>query len=212
MGSRYGCTPGSGATQHCRFVTASTALVSVEGTVGCKIQPMWMRRCSCATPAWKPMMNTGTRCGVNTMEQYDMNPDPKDRKISALKGVITKLKKRIAKLERCDSQVSIQPPNLLHQGAQNKTERAKSLTINLNPRESECAVCGCSLTGCRHGIPFHEGEPVRHDWDGPWVGRDACTKCFNEYEEAQKKCAELTRKDMCKRWFKRCNHRCHSKY
>lgn len=57
--------------------------------------------------------------------------------------------------------------------------------INLNPRESECAVCRCHLVDCCQGIPFYEGEPVPHDWKGLWVGRDACVKCFNEYEAAQ---------------------------
>ncbi len=57
--------------------------------------------------------------------------------------------------------------------------------VDLNPRESECAVCGVPLVGCRTGIPFFEGEPVPHDWHGDWVGRDACPKCFADYEAAQ---------------------------
>lgn len=57
--------------------------------------------------------------------------------------------------------------------------------INLSARESNCAVCGVVVADCAQGIPFYEGQPVSHDWLGPWIGRDACTKCFAAYEASQ---------------------------
>ncbi len=67
---------------------------------------------------------------------------------------------------------------------------ADILVINLTSRESECAVCGVALVDCRQGIPFYEGEPVPHDWQGDWIGRDACLRCFAAYESRQKVNAE----------------------
>lgn len=65
------------------------------------------------------------------------------------------------------------------------TNQPDVLLIELSPRETECAVCGVALVNCRTGIPFYEGEPVSHEWQGDWVGRDACPKCFAAYEATQ---------------------------
>jgi hypothetical protein len=56
------------------------------------------------------------------------------------------------------------------------------LVVNLSPRFSECCVCGVILVDCQHGIPCYEGRPVPPDWKGPWAGRDACLRCFGDYE------------------------------
>jgi len=65
--------------------------------------------------------------------------------------------------------------------------------VNLSPRESECGVCGVPLMECRTGIPFFEGEPVPHDWQGDWVGRDACPTCFAAYEATQVNTGDVPR-------------------
>jgi hypothetical protein len=59
--------------------------------------------------------------------------------------------------------------------------------LNLNPLESDCAICGKHLFDCRLGIPFYESKPVPNNWSGDWVGRDVCGVCFRAHEEWSKR-------------------------
>ncbi len=59
------------------------------------------------------------------------------------------------------------------------------IVTDLCPKESECIICGAFLVGCTKGIPMYEGCAVPNDWDGDWVGFDACDKCFDLHENGE---------------------------
>lgn len=53
-----------------------------------------------------------------------------------------------------------------------------TLSIVLDRRESECAVCGVDLVSPRFGVPMLDGYVLPNTWTGIWGGFDACEDCY----------------------------------
>lgn len=64
-------------------------------------------------------------------------------------------------------------------------DRIQILVVNLAPRESNCAICGCDLVDARQGVPMFEGCAVPNNWQGEWGGCDACPRCFDLHAQGR---------------------------
>ncbi len=51
------------------------------------------------------------------------------------------------------------------------------LCINLNPRITECVLCGKEISHI-YCLPMYESEVVPDNWEGEWGGFTVCKSCY----------------------------------
>jgi hypothetical protein len=77
--------------------------------------------------------------------------------------------------------------------AEGQYDAGPVLVIDLNPKWSECAVCG-EWTPARWGIPVRDGIVIASEDLGEWVGMPACHSHYAMHQRG-----ELIGFDL---WFK----------